>query len=105
VIRLCERAAITWGTRGGRVVSISPGLMDTAMGRLELQDNPIKTWMIELTPLRVRDPDRDAVLPGRVDDIATAVAFLCSDAASFVSGCDLRVDGGLIGAMNHQDNG
>jgi NAD(P)-dependent dehydrogenase (short-subunit alcohol dehydrogenase family) len=105
VIRLCERAAVTWGSRGGRVVSISPGLMDTAMGRLELQDNPIKTWMIELTPLRTRDAARDAVLPGRVDDIASAVAFLCSDAASFVSGCDIRVDGALIAAMNQQANG
>jgi NAD(P)-dependent dehydrogenase (short-subunit alcohol dehydrogenase family) len=42
------------------------------------------------------------VLPGRADDIANTVAFLCSDRASFVSGCDVRVDGGLIAAMNRQ---
>ena len=55
VIRLCERAAVTWGRRGGRVVSLSPGLIDTEMGRLELENNPIKTWMVENTPL-ARDP-------------------------------------------------
>jgi NAD(P)-dependent dehydrogenase (short-subunit alcohol dehydrogenase family) len=87
------------------VVSLSPGLIDTEMGRLELRHNPIKTWMAEITPVAVRRGDGDTVLPGRTDDIATAVAFLCSDAASFVSGCDLRVDGGLVAAMERQDNG
>ena len=40
VIRLCERAAVEWGARGGRVVSLSPGLIDTEMGRLELRAQP-----------------------------------------------------------------
>ena len=31
---------------------------------------------------------------GRPSDIAEAAAFLCSDAARFITGCDLRVDGG-----------
>ena len=100
VIRLCARAAVPWGGRGGRVVSLSPGLIDTTMGRLELQHQPIKTWMAEITPVGAGRSDGDTVLPGRIDDIAAAVAFLCSDAASFVSGCDLRVDGGLVAAMD-----
>lgn len=37
-------------------------------------------------------------LPEAVTDIAELVAFLCSDAASFISGCDIRIDGGLIGS-------
>lgn len=41
-------------------------------------------------------------LPGRVDDIADAVAFLCSPRASFISGCDIRVDGGLAGTLDNQ---
>ena len=101
VIRLCERAAIVWGRRGGRVVSLSPGLIDTGMGRLELVHNPIKTWMAEITPVGGERTGPDTVLPGLVDDIANAVAFLCSDGAEFVSGCDVRVDGGLVGAMNN----
>jgi len=105
VIRLCERVAVTWGPRGGRVISLSPGLIDTEMGRLELEHNPIKTWMAEITPVRAGRCDDGTVLPGRADDIASAIAFLCSDAASFVSGCDLRVDGGLVAAMDQQGNG
>lgn len=110
VIRLCERAAVTWGSRGGRVVSLSPGLIDTEMGRLELRHHPIKKLMVETTPVGAGRGDDTTVLPGRTDDIAAAVTFLCSDAASFVSGCDLRVDGGLVAAMgqvalDHQGNG
>ena len=100
VIRLCERAAVVWGERGGRVVSLSPGLIDTAMGRLELVHNPIKTRMAEMTPVGGNRTGSGTILPGRVDDIANTVAFLCSDRAAFVSGCDIRVDGGLIAAMN-----
>jgi NAD(P)-dependent dehydrogenase (short-subunit alcohol dehydrogenase family) len=102
VIRLCERAAVAWGARGGRVVSLSPGLIDTAMGRLELQHNPIKNMLAEMTPVGGERSGPDIVLPGLADDIANTVAFLCSDRAAFVSGCDVRVDGGLIAAMNQR---
>jgi NAD(P)-dependent dehydrogenase (short-subunit alcohol dehydrogenase family) len=102
VIRLCERVAVEWGRRGARVVSLSPGLIDTEMGRLELVHNPIKTRMAEMTPVGGDRSGSDTVLPGRAEDIANAVAFLCSEQAAFVSGCDIRVDGGLIGAMNHE---
>jgi NAD(P)-dependent dehydrogenase (short-subunit alcohol dehydrogenase family) len=102
VIRLCERAAVAWGTRGGRVVSVSPGLIDTEMGRLELEHNPIKTWLAETTPLGPSRMEDGTPLPGRVSDIADAIAFLCSERASFISGCDIRVDGGLAGALGRQ---
>ena len=103
VLGLCERAAVTWGAAGGRVVSLSPGLIDTEMGRLELQHHAIKKWMAEITPTGARTNDGNTVLPGRVDDIANAVAFVCSQRASFISGCDLLVDGGLLAAMSHQE--
>ncbi|HUO49342.1 MAG TPA: SDR family oxidoreductase [Acidimicrobiales bacterium] len=98
VIRLCERWARAWGGRGGRLVSISPGLIDTDMGRLELDHEPMMAAMAEATP--VRRPGT-GVLPGLPSDIAQLAAFLCSDAASFISGCDILVDGGLVGANNH----
>jgi NAD(P)-dependent dehydrogenase (short-subunit alcohol dehydrogenase family) len=104
VIRLCERAAIAWGVRGGRVVSVSPGLIDTAMGRLELQNNPIKRWMAERTPVGGGRSEPGTLLPGLTRDVADAVAFLCSDKASFISGCDVRVDGGLTAALNAEGN-
>jgi NAD(P)-dependent dehydrogenase (short-subunit alcohol dehydrogenase family) len=97
VTRLAERLATPWGKRGGRTVAISPGLIDTPMGRMELDRQEIIPVMIEVTP--VKRPDRP--LPGRPEDIAAAVAFLESDAAAFISGCDIRVDGGLVGAGKH----
>ncbi len=102
VIRLCERAAVAWGARGGRVLSLSPGLVDTAMGRLELVHNPIKEWLAGITPVGGHRPGSETVLPGRIDDIARTVTFLCSGAAAFISGCDIRVDGGLAAALQHQ---
>lgn len=94
VMRLVERLAAPWGAKGGRIVAISPGLIDTPMGRLELERQSIVPIMVEVTP--VKRPDQP--LPGRPEDIAATVAFLESDAAAFISGCDIRVDGGLIGA-------
>jgi len=98
VIDLCEREASAWGARGARIVSISPGLIDTPMGRLEAEENEGMAFMIGLTP--VTRGSRN--LPGSVGDIAEAAAFLASPAAGFVSGCDLRVDGGLVAAMRHE---
>jgi NAD(P)-dependent dehydrogenase (short-subunit alcohol dehydrogenase family) len=95
---MCERLALTWGARGGRIVSISPGLIDTPMGRQELGHQEIMRLMIDLTP--VKRPGMTP-LPGQASDIAAAAAFLCSDAAGFISGCDLRIDGGLVGAGQH----
>jgi NAD(P)-dependent dehydrogenase (short-subunit alcohol dehydrogenase family) len=69
------------------------------MGRLELEHNPIPAQLAATTPVQAGRTGGETVLPGRITDIADAVAFLCSDAASFVSGCDLRVDGGLVGAI------
>jgi NAD(P)-dependent dehydrogenase (short-subunit alcohol dehydrogenase family) len=102
VIRSCERAAVAWAARGGRVISLSPGLIDTPMGRLELAHNPIKEGMARSTPIRSTRQSQGVPLPGNVADIAAAVKFLCSGEAGFISGCDLRVDGGLIAAMNHR---
>jgi NAD(P)-dependent dehydrogenase (short-subunit alcohol dehydrogenase family) len=100
VIRSCERAAVAWAARGGRVISLSPGLIDTPMGRLELAQNPIKEGMARLTPIRSIRQSPGVPLPGNVADIAATVKFLCSEEAAFISGCDLRVDGGLIAAMS-----
>jgi NAD(P)-dependent dehydrogenase (short-subunit alcohol dehydrogenase family) len=103
VVRLCEREAQRWGRRGARIASISPGLIDTPMGRLELRDNPGKAALIGMTPGVPRDDGGSAELPGRVEDIADGVAFLCSSAAWFVNGCDLRIDGGITAVLRHRD--
>jgi NAD(P)-dependent dehydrogenase (short-subunit alcohol dehydrogenase family) len=90
VIRAAGRAAVRWGRRGGRVNSLAPGLIDTPMGRRELEQQPIMKEMLERTPLgRVGDPR----------EVAAVVAYLVSDAASFISGIDVLVDGGMIQGM------
>jgi NAD(P)-dependent dehydrogenase (short-subunit alcohol dehydrogenase family) len=64
---------------------------------MELERQPIMPVMVDVTPLK--RPDRP--LPGRPEDIAMTVAFLVSQGAGFISGCDIRVDGGLVGAGRH----
>jgi NAD(P)-dependent dehydrogenase (short-subunit alcohol dehydrogenase family) len=98
VMRACERLSGAWAERGGRIVSVAPGLIDTEMGRMEMQDDELIELMIAATP--VKRPGHSP-LPGSPEDIAALVAFLCSDGASFISGCDIRIDGGLMGNGRH----
>lgn len=90
VVLLCEILAPAWGQRGARIVSLSPGIIDTPMGRLEIESQPQMKDMILQTPLS---------RTGRPEEIAMPVDFLMSKGASFITGVDLRVDGGFIAAM------
>ncbi len=90
VIRAVARAAVSWGRRGGRANSISPGMIDTGMGRQEFEAQPMMQVMLDNTPVGRL---------GRPDEIAAVVGFLVSDAASFMSGVDLLVDGGCVAGL------
>lgn len=90
VMNLCERKAADWGPLGGRVVTISPGLMLTPMGRREVEQTEGAATVMNAAPVG---------RPGTALDIATVAHFLASPAASFISGTDVRVDGGATSAM------
>jgi NAD(P)-dependent dehydrogenase (short-subunit alcohol dehydrogenase family) len=85
-----RREAAAWGARGARIVSLSPGLIATPMGALEFENSPGKKAMYEKTPLQ-----RECTML----EVADALEFLTSSRASFISGTDLLVDGGLAGAL------
>jgi NAD(P)-dependent dehydrogenase (short-subunit alcohol dehydrogenase family) len=86
-------AAITWGERGARINSISPGIISTAMGQLELsgESGALMQAMVDNAGLR---------RIGTPDDIAAATEFLLGPSASFITGTDLLVDGGVIAGIH-----
>jgi NAD(P)-dependent dehydrogenase (short-subunit alcohol dehydrogenase family) len=90
VIRLCRKRAAIWGERGARIMSLSPGIVDTAMGDLEFRNQPAMEDMVAATPLK---------RVGTAGEVAAAVDFLTSSKASFITGIDLLVDGGIISTM------
>lgn len=81
-----ETLGIEWGRRGVRVVSINPGWVGTP-----LIDAALRAGKINLEDLERRTPIGRIA---HVDEIADAVAFLASPAASFVNATTLLVDGG-----------
>ena len=90
VIRLVQREAPSFGQAGARICSVSPGTIDTPMGRQELEQQPAMATLADLTPLARN---------GRADELAAVIAFLLSDDASYVTGTDVLTDGGTCAAI------
>jgi NAD(P)-dependent dehydrogenase (short-subunit alcohol dehydrogenase family) len=90
VIRMVRRAAPSWGARGARIVSVSPGVVDTPMGRSEIAAGHGVEEIVEGCSL-----GRAA----RPEELAAVITFLCSDAASYVTGTDWLVDGGSVASL------
>jgi NAD(P)-dependent dehydrogenase (short-subunit alcohol dehydrogenase family) len=87
VLGLTHQMAVEWGSRGIRANSVSPGMIRTPMSEHFYQNEKLHQGRIKAVPTgRI----------GRADDIADAVAFLVSDAASYMNGQDIIVDGGFM---------
>jgi NAD(P)-dependent dehydrogenase (short-subunit alcohol dehydrogenase family) len=89
-----EAASVAWGARGGRTVSISPGIISTPMGQAELAgpSGEVMRNMIAVSGVK---------RIGTSDDIAAVVAFLVSHDASLITGTDLLVDGGTVAGLRY----
>jgi cyclopentanol dehydrogenase len=84
VLMVSRAAAVEYAQDGIRVNSIHPGLIDTPM--TETLPSPWKASLLDATPMK-----RSA----SADEVARAAVFLVSDDASFITGTQLIVDGGL----------
>ncbi|MFI8302287.1 SDR family oxidoreductase [Streptomyces sp. NPDC085927] len=87
-----QAASTSWGERGARVNSISPGVIATPMGQQELDGDSGRT-------MRAMVSASGTGRLGTPDDIAEAAAFLLGPGATFITGNDLLVDGGVVAAV------
>ncbi|WP_261641190.1 SDR family oxidoreductase [Erwinia mallotivora] len=87
-----QASAISWGARGARVNSISPGIIVTPLAKHELDSEigDIYRAMVEASPTKRMAPP---------EEIAVAASFLLGADAGFITGSDLLIDGGVIAAM------
>lgn len=83
---MSKNAALLWATEGIRVNSVHPGFIDTPILG-DAKGSPFEDLMVSVTPM------------GRLglpEEIASGVAFLASDDASFMTGAELVIDGGFF---------
>jgi 3-oxoacyl-[acyl-carrier protein] reductase len=85
LIGLCKSLAKELGSRNIRVNAVAPGLIETAM--TEKMPDAAKEFLIKQAALG---------RAGKPEDVSGAVAFLCSDAAGYITGQTLVVDGGVL---------
>jgi NAD(P)-dependent dehydrogenase (short-subunit alcohol dehydrogenase family) len=87
VDQMVRTLAVEWGPRNIRVNAFNPGYLEHSMTRSEPYDRDPETEqaIYRMTPMRRR---------GRIEEVVGVAIFLASDAASFVTGTVLPVDGG-----------
>ncbi|HXG82503.1 MAG TPA: SDR family oxidoreductase [Pyrinomonadaceae bacterium] len=82
---MTRNLAVEWGKHGIRANGVAPGAVEDTEGMKRLLPEPLKEKLARKIPLQRF---------GRIKDIENAAIFLCSDAASYINGVTLVVDGG-----------
>jgi NAD(P)-dependent dehydrogenase (short-subunit alcohol dehydrogenase family) len=90
VTALTRGLAVEYAPYGIRVNALCPGFVETALTARALRNPGIKKALLDSTPLRRF---------GLPQEIASAAVFLASDEASYVTGAELAVDGGMSAAL------
>ena len=93
VASLTKSLAIEWAKHGVNVNAIAPGVFKTALNQKLLDETPRGQEFLARTPMGRF---------GKVEELAGAAVFLASDAASFVTGEVLVVDGGFLASGVNQ---
>ncbi len=87
VVGLTKSAALSYAQKGIRVNAVCPGFIDTPLLNPYIDDSDAKATIVALHPIgRLGTPE----------EVAESVVWLCSDAASFVTGHAMAVDGGYL---------
>ena len=87
VVGLTKTAALEYAQQGIRVNCVCPGYIQTPMTALGMQDPDRMALMLASEPIGRM---------GKPEEVAETVVWLCSDAASFVTGHTMTVDGGYM---------
>jgi NAD(P)-dependent dehydrogenase (short-subunit alcohol dehydrogenase family) len=93
VVSLTKSLAIEWGKKGVRVNAIAPGVFRTDLNQALLDGTERGKELLLRTPMGRF---------GKVEELAGAAVFLASDAASFVNGEVIVVDGGFLASGVNQ---
>lgn len=87
VLQLTRGLAMEWARHNIQVNAVAPGYVITPMNEKELSQEKVRNYLIKKIPMRRF---------GDIPEIAGAVVFLASDAASYVTGTCIAVDGGWL---------
>ena len=88
--QLTELMSVEWGPGGIRVNAVAPGFIDAGMSAPFFKDPEVRKQRSKGVPVRRL---------GTAEDVANTVMFLASDDASYISGQELAVDGGVINSV------
>ena len=93
IVCLTQQMSLEWGEYGIRVNSIAPGFIDAGMSAPFFENPAIRELRGNAVPLGRL---------GSADDVAECAMFLASDAAAYITGQNISIDGGVINSVLKQ---